>query len=69
MDKHKPYDIQQGQRLSPAPRKEELLAVIQAGDGLPEEQLCWKRFVALHKQLNVNQHQALAAKVANSILG
>lgn len=49
--------------------KEELLTLIQAGDGLPEEWLCWERSVALHSQLNVSQHWALAVKATNSILG
>lgn len=52
--------------LSSAPGKEELLALIQAGDGLLEEWLCWERSVALHCQLDVTQHWFLAVKVPAS---
>lgn len=55
--------------LSSAPGKEELLALIQAGDGLLDEQLCWERSVALHSQLVMSQQWALAVKVTNNILG
>jgi len=34
--------ILERQRSSPTPWKKESLALIEAGDGLPEEQLCWK---------------------------
>lgn len=50
-------------------RGKELLAHIQAGDGLPEEWLCWEKCVALHGQLDVSQHWALAVKATQSILG
>lgn len=55
--------------LSSAPGKEELLALIQAGDGLLDEQICWERSVALHSQLVMSQHWALAVKMTNNILG
>lgn len=55
--------------LSSAPGKEEILALIQAGDGLLDEQLCWERSVALHSQLVMSQHWALAVKATNNILG
>lgn len=58
-----------GKDLSSAQGKEELLALIQAGGGLPEEWLCWERSVALHSQLGVSQLWALAVKVTNSIPG
>lgn len=68
MDRHEPYHILEGQKPSPTPSKEEPLALIEAGDGLPEEQLCWKWPAAFGK-LSMSQHSTQVAKKANSILG